>query len=687
MRHPLLVSRCMRFDNSQIKKDIMVATTNAVAKFAAIVAGLGLVAMSFASFAPSAKAMTVDEIAAQIAALQAQLAALTGGSSSGSSTTFTMDLTLGSTGSEVTALQNFLIGKGHSIPAGATGYFGAQTQAALAAFQAANGVSPAAGYFGPITRAKVNGMGGGSTSDDSDDSDDDSDLSGGAGSVDTYTIMSTLTNEEVGEDEEDVEVAGLEIEADSGSDLELTAVRLVFDEGTAASDFEDYATEVSLWLDGEEVGRVDADEFTDDNSWTTTISLDGAVIEAGETAELVLAISGIGNLDSADATDTWTIDFRQVRFEDADGASISEDPSTGTRTFSFEAFATAADVELKIASDDDDVNDAHVIDVHATNKTQDVELASFTLEAEGDSDIEIKKFGINLDVTGAAHVDDVLSGGTSPALWLEIEGDTYGTADYFDDADDTDVGTDEDVLFDDVDYTINAGDTVTVLIKADLLALSGDIDEADTIQVSLTETETDQATLVKVKDEAGEDLADADKTGSVTTGAHAVHDVGVQVTFVSASEAVLANDNAVDNDIGTFTMVFDITAFGGTVYVGDTAIGTTVADSAIGSGALTDAIVYRVYDSGTATVDDLADTITFTTPAGVVDSTDNIEIQDGKTSRVTLTTTQTNDSAEDDGIYYMDMAAIYWGIADDTTYEFVYKYDLDDFETSTVSLN
>ena len=85
----------------------MVATTNAIAKIAAVVAGLGLVAMSFASFAAPAKAATADELQAQINALLAQIAAMNGGSSA--SATFTMDLTLGSSGAEVTALHNWLI--------------------------------------------------------------------------------------------------------------------------------------------------------------------------------------------------------------------------------------------------------------------------------------------------------------------------------------------------------------------------------------------------------------------------------------------------------------------------------------------------------------------------------------------------------------------------------------------------
>src|SRR3990167_11034533 len=105
-----------------------------------------------------AKAATIEELQAMIASLTAQLAALSGSSASSAAYTFTRSLTVGSQGVDVTALQNYLIGKGHSIPAGATGYFGAQTAAAVAQWQAANGVAPAAGYFGPVSQAKYNMM-------------------------------------------------------------------------------------------------------------------------------------------------------------------------------------------------------------------------------------------------------------------------------------------------------------------------------------------------------------------------------------------------------------------------------------------------------------------------------------------------------------------------------------------------
>lgn len=70
-------------------------------------------------------------------------------------TTFNRDLTIGSTGNDVTALQNILIQKGYLEAGYATGYFGNLTQAALAKYQVENGITPATGYFGPITKAKI----------------------------------------------------------------------------------------------------------------------------------------------------------------------------------------------------------------------------------------------------------------------------------------------------------------------------------------------------------------------------------------------------------------------------------------------------------------------------------------------------------------------------------------------------
>ena len=76
---------------------------------------------------------------------------------------FKSDLTTGSLGSEVKALQELLNAKGYTVAtngAGSVGNetttFGSATRAALIKYQQAKGITPASGYFGPITRASIN---------------------------------------------------------------------------------------------------------------------------------------------------------------------------------------------------------------------------------------------------------------------------------------------------------------------------------------------------------------------------------------------------------------------------------------------------------------------------------------------------------------------------------------------------
>ena len=119
----------------------------------------------------NAQTTTTAGLQAQIAALLAQIQQLqsqlgtTGGSQTTTTTSYnyTRDLTVGSKGADVSALQSLLIAQGDLKISAPTGYFGALTQAALAKFQAANGIKPSSGFFGPITRAFVASMSTGST--------------------------------------------------------------------------------------------------------------------------------------------------------------------------------------------------------------------------------------------------------------------------------------------------------------------------------------------------------------------------------------------------------------------------------------------------------------------------------------------------------------------------------------------
>src|SRR3989344_7354444 len=105
---------------------------------------------------PNSTNPQIAALLAQIQVLQAQLAALQGTTPA----SFTRDLKLGSTGADVKALQIYLNAHGFAVAASGSGslgnettYFGSATQAALIKFQSARGISPAVGYFGPLTRA------------------------------------------------------------------------------------------------------------------------------------------------------------------------------------------------------------------------------------------------------------------------------------------------------------------------------------------------------------------------------------------------------------------------------------------------------------------------------------------------------------------------------------------------------
>lgn len=122
----------------------------------------------------SANALTIAELQAQINALMAQLATLQGqtttppASGSGApavcaGVTFTRNITVGATGSDVKCLQAVLnqssstqvATTGAGSPGNETSYFGPLTLVAVRKFQAENGMTPA-NQVGPMTRARLN---------------------------------------------------------------------------------------------------------------------------------------------------------------------------------------------------------------------------------------------------------------------------------------------------------------------------------------------------------------------------------------------------------------------------------------------------------------------------------------------------------------------------------------------------
>ncbi|MDP3661416.1 MAG: peptidoglycan-binding domain-containing protein, partial [bacterium] len=144
--------------------------------------GVGVAAVLFAgAFAQvaNAQSMTLKDLVELFISLgiispdkaaQARTAVSSPSTGAAAGTTFARNLTVGSTGSDVKDLQKFLNSNGYVVSSSGPGsvgsestYFGPATRAALAKYQAAKGISPAVGYFGPTTMKSVNAAGGTTT--------------------------------------------------------------------------------------------------------------------------------------------------------------------------------------------------------------------------------------------------------------------------------------------------------------------------------------------------------------------------------------------------------------------------------------------------------------------------------------------------------------------------------------------
>ncbi|MBI4093764.1 peptidoglycan-binding protein [Candidatus Kaiserbacteria bacterium] len=132
-----------------------------------IIAGFFAAVLIVGASATPASALTIEEIQAQIQSLLSRIANMSGQPAASPATSVVpnpvakhrvcaalyRNLSHGSRGDDVRALQEFLRAEGY-LTANATGYFGPATRAALARWQASQGIS-AVGSLGPLTRARI----------------------------------------------------------------------------------------------------------------------------------------------------------------------------------------------------------------------------------------------------------------------------------------------------------------------------------------------------------------------------------------------------------------------------------------------------------------------------------------------------------------------------------------------------
>jgi peptidoglycan hydrolase-like protein with peptidoglycan-binding domain len=599
----------------------------------------------------------------------------------------TTTLKQGSVSSQVWSLQQTLnmtsckvAVSGAGAPGFETSSFGPKTKAAVMCFQASNGLT-ADGVVGPMTGSKLalvvtssgNNSGNfpaGCTSAagyssvtgqpcSSNNSNNSGSLQGGAGALNDVDLITSINNEEVGEGEEDVKIVGLEVEADNGSDISLTSVRVEFEahaSGTGSDDLDDYADEVTLWLGDEQIGSADVDDFSEDSGvWTKSINVSSAVISSGESEDLHLAITALENIDSDDTdsgANNWMATIANIRFRDAQGAFTTDD-STGAlpagRDFNFVSFSSAADTELRISKDSDSP-EAGIVIVDDSDETEGVVLLTGKLRLEGESDVNIDQIPVTFTV-GSGMLDETVSN-----LTLVLDGEEYDA----DSVATTSGSVTSTITFDDLDFDLAAGETIDYEIRADIFG-TDDAGEGDTITASIT---ADNRSAIDAEDEEGEQVADGDKTGTAVGEALEFRSEGVSVTLVETEEDVNS-----DATLGTYTIKFKVSAVGDDAYIGTATTKYTYALRNASSGTTTAGVSASITNEGGS------GNSTSTTTGG------NWKINEGTSVTLTLQVFANGGSLAG-GAYRAELTALGWDSSDaDAALDNSYTSNLEDFHT------
>ncbi len=606
--------------------------------------------------------------------------------------TINSTLRVGSTGAEVMCLQSI-------VGAAADGVFGPMTKAAVMTWQTSKGLV-ADGVFGPLSKAAW--LAGGSSTSNcpvgqfdpmtgqpcgtstlpagcmagylfspttgqscTGGSTSSGPLTGGAGTVDEYKLLaSPSNNREVGEDSDDVKVLGMSVEAD-GSDLEVTAMKLEFTWNTADEDFSDYATEVAIWMGSDELARVDAEDFTENSAtdtWSKNITLaDGGIVRDGDVENFYVTVSGVSNIDSADLGETWDLDVTSVRFADAQGALISEDPTLDARTFSFESLATADDLELKLTEHTSNP-EAGVVEVNSSDSTDNVLLLKTNLKAIG-GDIDLKEMTVNIVATGTGDVDEIAS-----AYMLVVDGEEFSL-----DAGDCDApacDANEDYTFDDIDMTIDEGETVVVEVFANVNG-TDDYAEGDSLVATIDNDDT------VAEDVSGEDLEITDLTGLVVGEEQALYSEGIKVSLVGTPSAtkVSGGDPATVGDTATFVIKYKVEAFNSNAYIDN----TLSEDDDQGDAGEGTSFLFN--DGNGITDGTVASTVTST---GTTTANNNFEVLDGESETITITIVVEKVPAETSEFIRASLEAINWALTDVAAPTLFYDFNLDEYETDDI---
>ena len=656
---------------------------NRMAKIAGLAVGMSL---ALGAVATPAGAQTIADLQAQINALLAQLAALQGGSTTTTTAcSFTRSLTMGASGADVTCLQQYLQGTGHfTFSGGATGYFGSITKSAVAAWQAANGVSPAVGYFGPVSQARysaVAGTTGGTTT-------------GGTttGGITTPGVEGTITvtknpspasGVKLYEGDSMKTVLGIKLEAKT-SDIKVERIRLDLDEtgNTASQDsaFYNKAVQKIYIMDGSTVlASSDINSSTvveESNEISITLAGMSFIVPKNTIKVLTVAIDAKSSWDSTYNGDSWTVGLATDGVRGVDGAGVNQYGPSAAGVFT-NSFTTEDDIldsaTLAISLNSSTPNTQQVICELGTDNDEcdNLEVAKFDFKAEKDN-ITVTDFVLDIvragDTVATATTAYIYDGSTLVGS-ASVAGTTLALMT---------------ATFSDIDWVVPSNTTRTLSVRFDIddAALA-----ADTFVAS---TDADDTTA---ENSVGNTVT---ATGSADGKTITIRNIGPEITLLSKSISTNGSPQNSSTDgfsTSTLTATFNVRvkALGADIYLGKAA---STSDSTQGplfskTGTTNS---FSLYSSGAVSSVNNATSTSYTIPTTCVDSTpaQTCTLAEGSTvdiSVVFLIPGRTTASAAvTSGLYAVGLEKMNWAPASTGAIQSTsFMAGLTDWRTSDVS--
>lgn len=502
-------------------------------------------------------------------------------------------------------------------------------------------------------------------------------LTGGAGNIQSVTLLGSYNNVQVEEAAVAKKVLGAEILADNGSDIRLSSVKVTIGaqtSGLASKNMSRYMGKVAVWLGSTKIGEANTADFTEtSNVYSRSIALDpSAVIMKGQKGQIYISVDANTSVDSVDRTNAiWPVTLTSTRYSDATGAILTDSTAGITRNFTFGTITNVLAVKYRVTNPTIVVSNVQQVS-SAQAQTNGVTLLQFDVKAEGAA-MTLRSLPILLTTTNATNVTTVVNN-----IKLSVSGITSAFSESI-----PGTAATSNVVFGgttSLNIAFAADETKHFTVAVDLNGEQSHYADGATVKADYGTTQVDASDVL---DSQGNQLATGSTTrpGGALGNAQDLRANGIQVSLVSTSFTKSSATTTGASDLYAGTIIFNVKAFGNTAYIPKASPSVATAS---------DAVIVAVTGSGSGPSLSSA-SIQFTGTESEPVGTNGWPVQTGDTSGKQFTITGFIETTSTSSVGTQLMATNFkWGSADTSATTVAasnYTFNLSGYKTSLQAIH